>query len=70
MTETYVLFAGDGYGAHVEAGLRYVTACGRVLDAETTERERYEKPRDPDHRHASVCFDCHSEGHARLSQSG
>jgi len=55
-----VLRADDGYGCHFESGLWYITLCGRQLDPDETDREEYECPADPDHPHASLCFDCYS----------
>lgn len=43
----------DGHLLHVECGLRYVTACGEVLDPAETGRLEY----DPD-EHEVFCFDC------------
>lgn len=59
MTATHVLAADDGYGWHFESGLRFVTLCGRVLeDEDDVAREPYEGAPTPEHRHASLCFDC------------
>lgn len=54
----HVLRAGDGYGCHLESGLEYVSLCGRRFDPENVAREPYAVPRDPDHPHAQLCFDC------------
>ena len=56
----FVLIAGDGYGCHLESGLKYTTLCGRTFDDDRVDREQYEHPADPDHPHASLCFDCHT----------
>lgn len=45
----YVLIAEDGYGCHIESGLKYTTLCGRTLHLENVDREQYEPPEDPDH---------------------
>ncbi|WP_137288645.1 hypothetical protein [Natronorubrum halophilum] len=54
----HVLIAEDGYGCHLESGLKYTTLCGRVFDAGDVGREQYEPPEDHDHPHATLCFDC------------
>jgi hypothetical protein len=59
---TWVLLADDGYGCHIESGLKYVSLCGRTFDPDDVEREHYENPSDHDHPHASLCFDCHTVG--------
>jgi hypothetical protein len=59
---TFVLRADDGYGCHIESGLRYVSLCGRTFDPDDVDRERYEPPSDHDHPHSSLCFDCHTVG--------
>ena len=59
---TWVLRADDGYGCHIESGLRFVTLCGRQFDPDEVDRERYEGADDPDHPHAQLCFDCHTVG--------
>lgn len=58
----FVIRAGDGYGCHFES-VRGVTLCGRAFDvgAEDISREQYKPPADPEHPHATLCFDCHSE---------
>ncbi|MDQ2053198.1 hypothetical protein [Halobellus sp. H-GB7] len=57
---THLLFAGDGYGGHIESGLRYISLCGTTFDPEAVDREAYACPNDPDHKHAHLCFDCTS----------
>lgn len=66
----YVLIAKDGYGCHLESGLKYTTLCGRTLQPENVAREQYEPPEDHDHPHASLCFDCYTVGNGGLVKPG
>jgi len=63
MSPDYLLFAGDGYGGHIESGLQYVSLCGVPFDPDAVERESYVHPSDPEHKHAHLCFDCHTVQH-------
>lgn len=55
---TWLLIAADGYGCHLESGLKFTTLCGRTFDAEDVERVRYEGADSHDHPHSTKCFDC------------
>lgn len=53
----HVLLADDGYGCHLESGLKYTALCGRTFDPEVVDREEYVLG-GPDSPHAYLCFDC------------
>lgn len=38
----YVLIAANGYGCHLESGIKYMTLCGRTFDPDDVEPEAYE----------------------------
>lgn len=58
----HVLIADDGYGCHLESGLKYTTLCGRSFDPDVVEREQYEPAESHDDPHVQLCFDCHTVG--------